>query len=176
MQVLFIVVGVVLVALALVPGLTLWRVFAAWQYRNPEQNEPSGAAMAVTRVSMVLMAVMAFVAAAQLPSSGGERVHDAGERPSEPDGPAAALREAVEGTVFILENQPSSTVDGDHSRLIGAHLRSLAGDGATPAVRTVRGGTYEITAEETDAAHCLTVWYAGDSDRLTTRWTPQACG
>ncbi|GAA0901846.1 DUF6199 family natural product biosynthesis protein [Pseudonocardia zijingensis] len=55
--------GVVMLLLAVVDQRALWRATAAWQYRNPEANEPSDAALALSRVGLVVSALFFFWAA-----------------------------------------------------------------------------------------------------------------
>lgn len=59
----FVVVAAVLFVLAAVDQRKLWQGTTGWQYRNPEANEPSDAALALGRVVMVVVAFLALAAA-----------------------------------------------------------------------------------------------------------------
>jgi hypothetical protein len=63
---LWVIYGVVMLVLAAVDQRALWRATAAWQYRNPEANEPSGARLAIGRVALVVTAPMSFFVASIL--------------------------------------------------------------------------------------------------------------
>lgn len=54
-------VGLVLIVLGIWPALsprTAWRVVEAWQYRDPEANEPSDLAFAISRVASIVLLVV----------------------------------------------------------------------------------------------------------------------
>ncbi|GAA2088437.1 hypothetical protein [Actinomadura alba] len=59
---LFILAGV-FILLGLVDQRKFWWMTTAWQYRNPEANEPSDSSLALGRFSMFAMAVMSIIAA-----------------------------------------------------------------------------------------------------------------
>jgi hypothetical protein len=140
------------VALGLADQRKLYWRLTAWRYRHPEANEPSDSAYAWQRAII-------FVAAALMAFQGFRALDFA-------DGNAWSndeLRQAVGQAASALEEEPhAGTGHDDYSSLIEQEVTD-AGEGMGPAyavdVEAVdsAGGAYEITAQDADAAFCMSL-------------------
>lgn len=62
-----------------------WKVLSAWQYRNPDANQPSEAAYAVTRIgSLIFLGAWVWVVLVMLAVVGGDDTSQTSSTPSDP--------------------------------------------------------------------------------------------
>ncbi|MGP4026495.1 hypothetical protein [Actinomadura sp. 3N407] len=145
--VLFIAFGALLLVLGCMNQRTLYWKLTAWQYRNPEANEPSDAALALNRFGLIVSAVMMFAGAGIVNGAAG---NPSGYSTSQVRSVASAAASKVE----------SGTDSG-----IGSSVRASSdvydtvneeGDGNVK-IRSAGGGEYELTNREGENPVCLTV-------------------
>ncbi|MEU9365984.1 hypothetical protein AB0D71_14760 [Streptomyces avermitilis] len=147
----FFVAAALFAALGLADQRKLYWRFAARRYRNPEANEPSDSAYAWQRV-------LIFIAAAVMAFQGFKALDFADDS----SWSAGELGQAVEQAASALEEEPRIDDEySDYSDLIEQEVED-AGEGMGPgyAVNVESADSrddYEITAEGTDVAYCMSV-------------------
>ncbi|TDC78549.1 hypothetical protein [Actinomadura sp. 7K507] len=122
-----------------------WKT-ASWQYRNPEANEPSDAALAMNRIGMFVGATLMIIIAGILMSVDGASTYSTAQ---------------VKAVAYAAE---SKVGQGSESG-IGSSYRASSGvydavneeGGGNVEIRSAGGGKYELTNSDGENPVCLTV-------------------
>lgn len=145
--VLFIAFGALLLVLGCMNQRTLYWKLTAWQYRNPEANEPSDAALALNRFGLIVSAVLMFAGAGIVNAGAGT---PSGYSTSQVRSVASAAASKVESGT---DSGIGSSV-GTSSDIYDAVKEE--GDGNVE-IRSAGSGEYELTNSDGENPVCLTV-------------------
>jgi hypothetical protein len=157
----FLVLAAIFLVLGLMDPRTVHRKVVAWQYRDPEANEPSDAALVVGRVSYFLGAGVLVVMAMALGSVLAENTYDRSEVMSVASAAAAKLRSGP------AERRTPVSVRSD--------VLAAVGEAGGDRIKIESSGpdTYEITNTDGDHPVCLRVTTESDLDLgWAEPWSP----
>ncbi|MDK1472985.1 hypothetical protein QNO07_06000 [Streptomyces sp. 549] len=148
------VVVVLALVMAILPGRTTWQVLHAWQFRNPEANEPSNAAHAVRRLSLLFGAVLLGTLWFQL-QDGDLGFGSAGSKLRDTVDAAVSDLDQDSHTRFTRLTEPAGS--GSYEGRVSQAVRQAAPRSLSVEIESTGDESYTITAEGTSDAYCLRV-------------------
>ncbi|MEU8803374.1 hypothetical protein [Spirillospora sp. NPDC048819] len=150
--VLLLALGAVMFVLGCLNQRKLYWKLAAWQYRNPEANEPSDAALGLNRFGLITSGVLLLAGAGMVNAADNQ-----------PQGYSTSQVRAVASAAASKVDSGSGSGIGSSSGASSDVYEAVNDEGdGNVEIRSAGGGTYELTNRYGKNPVCLTVTVEND--------------